>query len=143
MKQFIAQELADFAFIARNILDDFSSSKVILFKGEMGVGKTTFIQYVLKAMGIEELEGSPTYPIVLMYESAYFGTIAHIDVYRLESVEEAVQVGLEELYYNGTVCLVEWGERFLELLPKEYLQVELHENELGHRIVTWERIFLD
>jgi tRNA threonylcarbamoyladenosine biosynthesis protein TsaE len=79
------EHLSDLPRTAQLFLEDFGHTKIFAFDGEMGVGKTTFISALLTAMGIKELEGSPTYSIVNVYESAMFGKINHFDMYRLKN----------------------------------------------------------
>jgi len=113
--------------------------KVFAFKGQMGVGKTTFILSILKAMGIEDIEGSPTYSLVNSYESVAFGKVNHFDLYRLESEEEAYDIGIEEMLYNDAYCFIEWPEKIVSLLPDTTVWVNFQMNDNLERIVTFEK----
>ena len=101
MKELIAHNLDDIPFVAKELLEYIGNRKVVAFYAEMGTGKTTLISAILRAMGIESLEGSPTYSLVNSYESPYYGQVKHYDVYRLNSLEEAMDAGVEELLYSG------------------------------------------
>jgi tRNA threonylcarbamoyladenosine biosynthesis protein TsaE len=101
----------------------------------MGAGKTTFITAVLKAMGIPDPDGSPTYSIVNSYHSDYYGNVFHYDVYRLNSLEEALGIGMEENLYTNAYCFIEWGEKVQEILPEDTVWVTIEVNEIGERII--------
>lgn len=140
MNEQLIYTLDDLPFAAQQFLNELGETRIVVFNGEMGVGKTTFIQILLKAMGIEELHGSPTYPIIHLYESPYFGEVAHLDVYRLADENEAIDIGVEELLYSGAYCFIEWGERIQRLLPTTYRSVDLTINEEGVRLLHWKDV---
>lgn len=110
---------------------------VILFQGEMGAGKTTFIKYLVEAMGGQELVNSPTFSLVNEYETDH-GRVFHFDFYRIESEEEAFDMGAEEYFYSGNFCFIEWPERVKNLLPKECHCVSVA-TENTKRIINLER----
>ena len=122
--------------VAKQFLEDHPQGKVFAFDAEMGVGKTTFIAGLLKAMGINELEGSPTYSLVNVYDSVMFGKIYHFDVYRLKNQIEAFDIGIEEMFYSGGICFVEWPEKVIDLLPENTIWVYLRRNEDNSRTIT-------
>jgi tRNA threonylcarbamoyladenosine biosynthesis protein TsaE len=136
VKELIAHSLDDIPFIAKEILEYIGHRKVVAFYAEMGSGKTTLISAVLRAMGIESLEGSPTYSLVNSYESPYYGEVMHFDVYRLNSLEEAMDAGVEELLYSGAYCFVEWAEIIEPLLPDEFVKVKISINAMGERLIS-------
>lgn len=135
MKELIAHSLEDIPFVAKEVLEHLGNRKVLAFYAEMGSGKTTLITAILRAMGIEHPEGSPTYSLVNSYESAYYGEVLHFDVYRLNSVEEALDAGVEEMLYSGAYCLVEWAEIIEPLLPDDLMTVRIQVTEGGERLV--------
>lgn len=135
MKQLILHSIEDIPYAAKVLLEQLGNRKIITFYAPMGSGKTTLISGVLRAMGISELEGSPTYSLVNSYESAYYGPVYHLDVYRVQSVEEAVESGLEETLYSDGICLVEWAELIEPLLPEDSMRVEIRVNSSGERLV--------
>ncbi len=135
MSQLIAHSLDDIPFVAKELLEQIGNRKVVAFYAEMGSGKTTLISAVLRAMGIESPEGSPTYSLVNSYESPYYGEVLHFDVYRLNSVEEALDAGVEELLYSGAICFVEWAEIIEPLLPEDVVKVNITINEAGERLI--------
>lgn len=98
--------------------------KVILFNGSMGAGKTTLISKLCKNLGSTDDISSPTFSIVNEYHSS-IGKIYHFDFYRIESLEEAFDIGLEEYLYSNDYCFIEWAEKIEELLPKSYLIINI------------------
>ena len=92
-------------------------SKVILFNGEMGAGKTTFIEALLKAMKSDDAATSPTFSIVNEYKLPN-DKIYHFDFYRIESIEEAYNFGVEDYLYSNHWLFIEWPDRIEELLPE-------------------------
>ena len=110
--------------------------KIFPFKAEMGAGKTTFILSVLKQLGIEDAEGSPTYSLVNTYESPLHGTIYHFDLYRLKTEEEAFDIGVEEMIYGDNICFIEWPEKISDLLPDEAIWSYIRKNDDDSRTIT-------
>jgi len=133
---YIVNDLDGIRPIALDLLERLKTGSIVVLVGEMGAGKTTFTQSVLRSMGIEDLEGSPTYSLINEYESPYFGKVYHMDLYRLDSLEEALDIGIEELLYQNAICFIEWPEKIKELLPDNTIWVYLRANEDLSRIIT-------
>lgn len=112
--------------------------KVVAFDGQMGAGKTTFITSILKGLGIEDIEGSPTYSIVNVYDSPAFGKIYHFDLYRLKSEIEAYDIGIEEMLYSGNYCFIEWPEKISNLLPENTIWAYIRSREDNSRTISFE-----
>ncbi len=121
---------------AKEFLDQVGENKVFAFDAEMGSGKTTFILGLLRAMGIEEVEGSPTYSLVNTYDSEMYGKVYHFDVYRIENEMEALDIGVEEMLYSDSVCFVEWPEKIKNLLPDTTIWSYIRINEDNSRTLT-------
>jgi tRNA threonylcarbamoyladenosine biosynthesis protein TsaE len=134
----LAHSLADLPSLAIHLLETLNGRKIIAFHGQMGAGKTTFVQAILRAMGIEEAEGSPTYSLVNVYESPFYGTVNHMDLYRLNELEEAYDIGLEEMIYGNQVNLIEWPDIIEPLLPEETMHVFIEINPQGDRRIYWD-----
>ena len=100
---------------------------VYAFYGEMGAGKTTFIRELCRALGVEEdLANSPSFSIINEYRSDTTAElIYHFDLYRLESVDEALEIGVEDYFDSGALCLLEWPERIEPLLPDDTVKVSI------------------
>ncbi|SFH11086.1 tRNA (adenosine(37)-N6)-threonylcarbamoyltransferase complex ATPase subunit type 1 TsaE [Pedobacter insulae] len=110
--------------VARALLLFAADEKFFVFEGEMAAGKTTLIKSFCSALGVTEVVSSPTFSIVNEYESAK-GPMYHFDFYRLKNLQEAYDIGYEEYFYSGNYCLVEWPTKVEELLPEQYIKVEI------------------
>ena len=96
--------------------------KVVAFHGQMGAGKTTFINALCRAKQVSSAVSSPTFSIINEYTYPG-GVLYHIDLYRLEQEEEAFRAGVEDCLYSGNICLVEWPERATALFPPDTVNV--------------------
>jgi len=99
--------------------------KVWAFNGEMGAGKTTFVHALCEVLHVTGAVSSPTFAIINEYKSPVAGSIFHMDWYRLKDEEEAIQAGVEDCLYSGSLCLVEWPQKAEGLLPADTLQVHI------------------
>jgi len=110
---------------------------VILLKGDLGAGKSTFARALIQALCGESIEvPSPTFTLVQTYEASLF-TLWHFDLYRLKHEEEIYELGLEEAYESG-VSLIEWPERLGAFFPQEYLEIEFaYGNDETERVLTF------
>lgn len=99
--------------------------KVITFSGDLGAGKTTFINAVCKALGVEETVTSPTYAIIQEYQFGNKKIIYHMDLYRIKSIEEAIEAGIEDCLQSGELCMVEWPEKAILLFHGETVHATL------------------
>ncbi|MCL4163659.1 UNVERIFIED_CONTAM: hypothetical protein GTU68_014911 [Idotea baltica] len=96
--------------------------------GQMGAGKTTLIKAICGALQVLDEVNSPTFSIVNEYLTVKGDTLYHFDFYRLESEEEAYHIGVEEYFYSGNTCMIEWPERVEGLLPDDFLRIDITEN---------------
>ncbi|MCC5923753.1 MAG: tRNA (adenosine(37)-N6)-threonylcarbamoyltransferase complex ATPase subunit type 1 TsaE [Crocinitomicaceae bacterium] len=126
----IAKKEADLVSVATAILQQAKDKKVLAFYGEMGAGKTTFISYLCRAMGVEDEVSSPTYGYVNEYYSPFYGKIYHFDLYRIDSEMDAYDIGIEEYLYGDDWVLIEWPEKIANLLPQNTVKINITvENE--------------
>ena len=95
----------------------------VALTGELGAGKTTFVRGAARALGFDGAVASPTFTLVREYQGRV--RIYHVDVYRLERVQDVLDLGLDEMVTEGGVVLVEWGDAVEGLLPDEHLLVEI------------------
>ena len=123
--------LSEIDTIAEKILPHLQS-KVVIFKGGMGFGKTTLIKALVRALGSTDNVSSPTFSLVNPYEGAN-DKIYHFDFYRIKNEEEAFDIGFEEYLYSGDWCFIEWAERVEKYLPETYTIVELIQVDKNHR----------
>lgn len=120
---------------AKEAWELFHPYKVWLFDAAMGTGKTTFVHALCDVLGVKDAVGSPTFSIINQYQMADGQTIYHLDLYRINDEEEAVQAGIEDVLYSGEYCMVEWPEKIPALLPAGALQLHLETmDELKRRI---------
>jgi len=124
--------LSDLPKVAEELLKN-TSSKIVLFYGEMGAGKTTFIKQICKKLGVTDTISSPTFSIVNEYLTSSGETIYHFDFYRLNDESEALDIGVEEYFFSDNLCLIEWPEKINSLLPDKVIKVYLSENTNGTR----------
>ena len=110
--------------------------KVYCFNGKMGAGKTTFIKPICEEMGVKETVNSPTFSIVNEYEAADGSIIYHFDCYRINKIQEALDLGAEEYLYSGNYCFIEWSEKIASLLPDNTMNVDIEETEEGIRMIV-------
>ena len=123
--------LSEIDHIAEQVLHQ-NVAKVILFHGEMGAGKTTFIKALAKALGVEKATSSPTFSLVNEYQ-AKNGLVYHFDVYRLKNESEAFDFGIEDYLYSGNWCFIEWAEKIPNLIPDNHSIISFEVLENGNR----------
>ncbi|UKJ08028.1 tRNA (adenosine(37)-N6)-threonylcarbamoyltransferase complex ATPase subunit type 1 TsaE [Solitalea lacus] len=112
------------------------ADRVIIFNGDLGAGKTTFIKEVCKELGVEEIVSSPTFSLVNQYDADH-SVVYHFDFYRLKNEMEALDMGYEEYFYSGNYCFVEWPSKIPNLLPENYTEVVITEMENGARELSF------
>lgn len=110
-------------------------SNIFAFYGSMGAGKTTFIKAICKALGVKDNVNSPTFTIINEYASAKGFPIYHFDFYRINKLQEAYDVGVEEYFAGNGLCLIEWPEKIASILPEGYISVNITVNpDLSRRV---------
>ena len=122
---------------ARTFIAQMGDHTIFAFYGKMGSGKTTFIKAVCEELGVEDVITSPTFAIVNEYHSAT-GPIYHFDFYRIKKLEEVYDMGYEDYFYSGRLCLIEWPELMEELLPDDAFRIHIDEQTDGQRLLTIE-----
>lgn len=135
MKEYISNSEEDTFEIASEIANSLSFPAVILLDGDLGAGKTHFVKGFVKALGDDELVTSPTFTIMNEYTDGKVN-VYHFDMYRLSSMEEAINLGFEEYFdlktLNG-VSLVEWPQNVEGLFPKEVIQIYIEKIGINKR----------
>lgn len=128
--------LQDVPLVAGRLLPLMEQYPVVAFYGELGAGKTTLIAEICQQLGVTGAITSPSFAIVNEYLTQSGRTIYHFDFYRIKDITEAYDIGYEEYFFSGNICLIEWPERIDQLLPEELLQVFIQVNPDGTRSVT-------
>lgn len=124
---------------AAQIITFAQKEPIFIFEGEMGAGKTTLIKVLAKALGVTEIVTSPTFSIVNEYD-AQGKVIYHFDFYRIKNLQEAYDIGYEEYFYSGNICFIEWPEKIVSLLPKQYVKIAIEALSENDRILSISKI---
>jgi tRNA threonylcarbamoyladenosine biosynthesis protein TsaE len=128
--------LTDLNAVAKTFIEKAGNSKVWLFYGEMGSGKTTFIKIVCSQLGVSDTMSSPTFSMINEYLTQAHTKIFHFDFYRIKSEAEAYDIGTEEYFYSGNYCFVEWPEKIPSLIPVERAEVHIQSEDPTHRTLA-------
>ena len=132
--KFIIKQEEELCAVAKMILKKYNS-KVFLFYGEMGVGKTSFIKKFCKELGVSDVVSSPTFSIVNQYSNVNDDIIYHFDFYRTEKQDEVFDIGYEEYLFSSSYCFIEWPEKLEDLLPTNYLKINMKLDD-NNRIIN-------
>ena len=128
--------------IAKAFSKELKAGDVVCLNGDLGTGKTAFVQGLVKALGYREPISSPTFTIVNCYEGAKL-PIYHFDVYRIEDPDEMYEIGYEEYVYGDGISLIEWSEKIKDILPPDRYEITIEKDLLKHedyRKISIERI---
>ena len=129
-------ELNEIAQAAQAFIDAMDGRRIFAFYGAMGAGKTTFIRALCRALGVEDTVTSPTFAIVNEYATSEGEPIYHFDFYRIRRLSEAYDMGCEEYFQSGHLCLIEWPELVEDALPEETVRVTIEPLPAGRRSIT-------
>jgi len=124
-KEVTINNLSDLTGAAKELLNIDSDSKIFAFFGEMGAGKTTFIKAICKELDVKDEVSSPTFAIINEYLANNSEPVYHFDFYRIKDEREALDIGLEEYLYSENYCFIEWPEKILNLLPENFIKVNV------------------
>lgn len=137
METIIIKDLDSIRDAAREFIDLMGDNTVFAFNGGMGAGKTTFIKAICEELGVDEVVNSPTFAIVNEYRSEETAElIYHFDFYRINDIQEAVNIGTSDYFDSGALCFIEWPEKIDALLPDDTVNVNIEEQEDGSRKVS-------
>ena len=125
-------------FAAAELLKEFEGQKVFAFFGEMGAGKTTFIQALCRKLDVTDVVNSPTFTIVNEYHAENYNSIYHFDFFRIKKIEEVFDFGYEDYFYSGNYCFIEWPELIVNILPDNAVLVKITIDQGGTRILEIE-----
>lgn len=136
--QITISSTADLDRAAAEFLEVIGNNTLIAFFAPMGAGKTTFTTAICKALGVTDPVGSPTFAIVNEYMRADGDPMYHFDFYRINKLQEAIEIGLYDYLDSGCLCIMEWPENIEDLLPEETLKVYFTINPDQSRTLTVE-----
>ena len=118
---------------AKEFVKEMGEGKVFAFYGKMGAGKTTFIKALCEVLGVEDVITSPTFAIINEYTDGKGDPIYHFDFYRIKKLEEVYDMGYEDYFYSGNLCLLEWPELIEDILPENVIKATIEEQPDGTR----------
>ena len=118
---------------AKEFINRMGEGKVFAFYGKMGAGKTTFIKALCETLGVKDVITSPTFSLINEYTDGKGNSIYHFDFYRIKKLEEVYDMGYEDYFYSGNLCLLEWPELIEEILPENVIKVTIEEQADGTR----------
>ena len=119
MKSIESYSLINLDEVAMTIIEHCKDQSLWAFYGEMGAGKTTLIKAICKQLDVRDEISSPTFSLVNEYQTSDKKKVYHFDFYRIKQIEEVYDIGYEDYFYSGAVCLMEWPEKIEELLEDE------------------------
>jgi tRNA threonylcarbamoyladenosine biosynthesis protein TsaE len=125
MKEIVIDSLDELKDVAEAVVESLDGRNVVAFCGAMGAGKTTLISAIMEHLGSEDTVTSPTFALVNQYGTAAGEAVYHFDFYRINRIEEVFDMGYEEYFYSGDLCLIEWPELIEDLLPEDAMVVKI------------------
>lgn len=123
--EIVIDSLNDLDKVADALLESLNGRNVVAFFAPMGAGKTTLISAIMERIGSQDTVTSPTFALVNQYYTESEEPVYHFDFYRINSLAEAFDMGYEEYFYSGDLCLVEWPEKIEQLLPDDTMVVKI------------------
>lgn len=129
--------ITDIPTAASQLLEAIGDRTIVALRGGMGAGKTTLTSEMMRILKMDDEASSPTFAIVNEYHSSETGqTVYHFDFYRIESPAEAFDIGIEDYWESGNLCLMEWAENIADILPEDTLFVDIEELPDSSRLIT-------
>lgn len=137
MKQITVENIEGIDAAAAKVLEAIGEKRIVALRGRMGAGKTTLAAAMMLVLRMDDEASSPTFAIVNEYHSSATGqTVYHFDFYRLDSSAEALDIGVEDYWESGNLCLMEWTENIPDILPDETLFIDIEEGDDNMRLIT-------
>ncbi|MCX6233985.1 MAG: tRNA (adenosine(37)-N6)-threonylcarbamoyltransferase complex ATPase subunit type 1 TsaE [Bacteroidetes bacterium] len=138
MESVLCKYITELDSISRRIINHYPGHRVFGFYGKMGAGKTTFIKSMCRVLGVMDVVNSPTFSIINEYMTAKGESIYHFDLYRLKSANELMDLGYEDYLFSGSYCMIEWPEKFEELLPENFVYIKIEVDQTDQsRMITY------
>lgn len=138
-KKITCHSIHDLKTAARELLSFCEKERFFVLYGKMGAGKTTFIKAICKELGVEDNAVSPSFSIVNEYRTRNPkpapsaqrpATIYHFDFYRIKNISEVYDMGYEDYFYSNSYCFIEWPEKIETLLPPNYVEVKIEQDNV-------------
>ena len=137
MPEFKTNSIDNIPAVVSEIINKFPDSRLFAFYGEMGSGKTTMIKEICKYLGVKEEVKSPTFALINEYFSPKNGLIYHFDFYRIKDLKEAFDLGIDEYFYSGSFCFIEWPELIEDFLPEGFVRIFIQDEGENKRLVSF------
>ncbi|MEM1406037.1 MAG: tRNA (adenosine(37)-N6)-threonylcarbamoyltransferase complex ATPase subunit type 1 TsaE [Bacteroidota bacterium] len=134
-KKLVCESINELQAVATDIISFSKGYLIWVFNGEMGAGKTTMISAVCKQLGVVDNVASPTFSIVNEYLTKDSKTINHFDFYRIKDQQEALDIGVDDYFYSGNYCFIEWPSKIDGLIPSKYIGVNIIPDYSERRII--------
>jgi len=136
----VTYELSDINLVASELIKSADEERIWVFQGPMGAGKTTLIKALARKFGILDQVSSPTFGIVNQYENIEGNVFYHFDFYRIDDPTEALDIGIEEYFYSGNYCWIEWAEKIQAFLPENFFLIKIESISDIKRQLTFQQI---
>ena len=135
-ESFVINTISELSVVAKQLLELYPQNRIFAFYAPMGAGKTTFIKKLCEELGVKDTISSPTFSIVNEYHASNVKKIFHFDFYRIKSESEAYDMGYEDYFYSDAYCFIEWPEKIMDLLPRNYVKVSISNGDNEQRLFT-------
>ncbi len=140
MEKIICENQAQLPRVARAVISACEEMDVWVFKGDLGAGKTTLIKAIAQELGVSDLVSSPTFSIINEYQNERGGKFYHFDFYRIDEPEEVLEIGVDEYFYSGNYCWIEWAEKIPEYIPEKFCLISIRVANDQKREITIKKV---
>jgi tRNA threonylcarbamoyladenosine biosynthesis protein TsaE len=134
-QEYIVKNLKELNTVAKQLVEVLQKIKTVGLIGEMGAGKTTLVKAILEVLDVSESANSPTFSLINIYQTPKDEKIFHLDLYRLNDLSEAFDIGIEDVLYDEQWCFIEWPEIVIPILPENYALIHIVNNNLERKII--------